>query len=290
MRIAVLGASGRIGSAIVQKLCSRYAVTGYSRNETNTIQTFDAFKDDWSQIRKIDVLINTIGIMSSSITDLYNTHIGIASAIKDNYNTIGRPRIIHFSALGANTNASTHFLRSKGIGDVILLKYTKATILYPSIIAAKGSLLYEKINKLLQIAKIFHGIIPLPKAISKAEVQPITVEDIAEIVRELLLDENHPCQLQLLGPEKFTIRYLLDHCARIKGLQLKILEVSGIASHWFYERLIPLLAPSLLSREQFTLLLNGGVTHPHFPIYPISRLHSTKPFMNKVFQDPSIHK
>jgi dTDP-4-dehydrorhamnose reductase len=57
MRVAVLGASGMLGSMLVEYLSPRFDVTGTTRKE------FDALNPDWQVLASYDWIINAIGII-----------------------------------------------------------------------------------------------------------------------------------------------------------------------------------------------------------------------------------
>ena len=84
---------------------------------------FDPFTDDWSLLGRADAIINCIGqIEPTRTSSFYDLHVGFIKLMLNNRNKIGQPRIMQISALGAAPHHQVEFLRTKGIGDELLLQ------------------------------------------------------------------------------------------------------------------------------------------------------------------------
>ena len=132
MRVVVLGANGQLGTPVLRRLLQDHPgaqVTGCVRAASMAdfagdaaclphLLAFDPFRDDWSRLGRVDVLINCIGIIRETpALDFARAHMGLTALMLQHRALIGNPKLIQVSALGADVHSPSGFLRTKGLAD-----------------------------------------------------------------------------------------------------------------------------------------------------------------------------
>ena len=158
------------------------------------------------------------------------------------------------SALGADENSASRFLRTKGIADEELLRHPDAVVVRPSIVCTPGTMLSKKLLLLQKLCRFSGGILPFPRRMLETKLQPVAVEDLAELVSCLCAIEPMPKVVEVGGKEVYTLRQLLTlipACRKIIPFPQPV-----------FDRLIPLLCrffPSLIEKEQQVLLQQDNI-------------------------------
>lgn len=188
----VLGGYGLIGSACLRRLSQAgFAVSGVGRSQRAAQacapETPWIIRDiptitvpEWRQIlRDVDVVVNASGALQDGAQDdLDAIHVRTLSRLIAAAE--GLPlRIVQISAAGVSHEASTAFMRSKAQGDALLSDSgVDHVILRPTLVLSQeaygGTALLRAAAALPIVA---------PQILPKAQVQTVSVEDVAEAVR-----------------------------------------------------------------------------------------------------------
>jgi uncharacterized protein YbjT (DUF2867 family) len=258
MRTAIIGAYGQIGRILSSSLqdsghelllCSRRPVP-----EENSI-VFDPLKDDWSVLGKLDVIINSAGIIRESrAEDFYKVHLDLVKTMIANRHKTGNPKIIQISALGADSSNSIPFLRTKGMADDILLSNPDTYIIRPSIVSTPNTLLIQKLKWLVQMSRILFHRPVVPTGFLETRVQPVMPEDLQEAVSTISTTETWNSRIiDCVGPDKFSFKELLDMSGKIVPIEIpkKLIEpvTRNFVAVWF---------PDLINSDQFQLLFKDN--------------------------------
>ena len=221
MTILVVGASGLIGSAILQALRDAgYAARGASRSrpaaETPSSWLelpFEALETPsaWLPLlHDVHVVVNCIGIISEQrVGDFDRLHSRIPQALFAACEQVGVQQIIQLSALGACVDASTPYWRSKAAADQVLLsRNMRATVIRPSLVYGEGGASTRLFRMLSTLP-----VLCLPYA-QQAQVQPVHVADLAEAVVNLIRQPEHaPRELAAVGPRAMSLAEYLQELA-----------------------------------------------------------------------------
>jgi uncharacterized protein YbjT (DUF2867 family) len=260
MRIVVLGSTGQVGSVITKVLREQLPaaeVLGAVRKLTGRSNeiVFEPFLDDWSKLGKVDVLVNSIGIIQETKSMSFEkAHVDLARVILENRSKTGNPRIINMSVLGVEKELDSPFLETKRKADMMLLAQADTYIIRPSIVCTPNTVIVQKFRMLKRMSRLtFHRLI-FPSGFLKTRIQPVLGEDIGEVIARLCERANAQREIILSGPETFTIGDLL------KSMDPRIVLVP------FSQKLFNSLFsagskvfPSLLNPEQFKLLQSDNV-------------------------------
>jgi NADH dehydrogenase len=120
----------------------------------------------------------------------------------------GVSRFLQMSALGADPNGATHYLRAKGNAEAVVRNSELDwTIFRPSVVFGDGGEFVYFTKRLKQIFAPAVPLYPLPGGGKKAHFQLIWVDDLVPMLADALEDEEHVGQTyEVGGPETLTLR------------------------------------------------------------------------------------
>jgi NADH dehydrogenase (ubiquinone) 1 alpha subcomplex subunit 9 len=119
----------------------------------------------------------------------------------------GVTRLVHFSCLGAASDAPSAQLRSKAAGEAaVTAAFPRATILRPAPMFGQEDRLlrtWAACSKLLPFIPLIDG--------GHTRMAPVDVRDVATAVRNALADDGTAGQTYTLaGPDVFTVKQLVE--------------------------------------------------------------------------------
>jgi uncharacterized protein YbjT (DUF2867 family) len=222
-RVAVIGASGFIGRYVVKRLAARGSVIAAVVRNVDSAK-FLSPMGDVGQIARLganlldearlaaaiagaDAVINLAGILSESGSQRFDAIHHRGPALLGALATAeGVKRVVHVSALGADTAAPSAYARSKAAGEQALLAgFADATILRPSVVFGPEDAFFNRFAALAQ----FLPALPLIGG-GKTRFQPVYVGDVADAVMAVLDDPATAGQTyELGGPRIYTFKALM---------------------------------------------------------------------------------
>lgn len=218
-RVVVFGGSGFIGGHLVNALCRRgYKVRlalsqEHARLSTayqdSAVEFFSCTRQDPASIKAAltdtDVVVNLIGILSPTATRSFTeSHVewpeAIVAAAKQVQDGT-KPYIIHLSSMAAAAEAKSAYLHSKYHGEEKVRAFPNHTILRAAMVAGNDSPFFLMMRKLLRRSPVL--FLPMGKAI----VQPITIEDLRDLMLHLIQDPQkmRGRTLTVAGPEAMSM-------------------------------------------------------------------------------------
>lgn len=257
MRIAVLGSTGQIGAYVVKQIQQDYPeakILACSRKPSKGHFLFNPFENNWESLGKINVVINSIGIIEeTSRLSFEKAHEGLTSRILQNRHVIGDPRIIQVSVLGANTKSPFPFLYTKGKADQTLLSKPNTVVVRPSIVCTPGTVIVQKMKLLKSISKYLGGYLPFPASLLKTKIQPVMGVDLASIISNLCITQKTGV-VSVVGPEEISIQQLIE----ILSPKIRIVAVNQKLSD-LTMRILWKVFPSLINKSQYELLFADNI-------------------------------
>lgn len=263
-RVVLVGGSGFVGSAIANRLSAlgtELVVPTRRRSRAGhllllpTIEVVEADIHDQATLNRLfagaDAVVSLVGILHSRGGNPYGpdfaqAHVELPKKIVSACRAASVQRLVHISALGADADGASEYLRSKAAGEAAV-RSTGAdldwVILRPSVIFGRGD---RFLNLFASLARTFPV---LPLAGANARFQPVFVEDVAEVAVRCLSTPEAAGQIyELTGPSVYTLRELVEYVCTLIGKRRPILALpDGLASlqAWFME-----FAPEpLMSRD-----------------------------------------
>ena len=231
--VLVIGGSGFIGGHLIAKLSEsgRRMIVPTRRYERakhlavlpgvdNVVEA--DIQDDAvlnRLMRGIDAVINLVGVLHSKRGTPYGpafakAHVELPRRIVAACAANGVQRYLHMSALGADVNAPSMYLRSKADGEKAALSNpaVKTTVFRPSVVFGED-------DRFLNLFASMQKYVPLmPLAGADAKFQPIYVQDVAQAFVHALDDDYTIGKIyELAGPTVYTLRDLVRLAGAYSG-------------------------------------------------------------------------
>ena len=237
-KVLVLGGSGFVGRALCEKLVDRLGgadsrILVPSRRPAGvkqlwTLPTVEVVRadvhDDVALARLVDgcdAVVNLVAILHGSEADFDRVHVQLPRRLAQACATAHVNRVVHVSALRADAQAPSRYLRSKAAGEAALAsKALDLTILRPSVIFGEG-------DRFLNLFAGLQTVFPvMPLAGADAKFQPVWVEDVAAAIVRCLDDRTTIAQVfECCGPEVYTLKQLVRLAGRCSGHSRPVIEL-----------------------------------------------------------------
>ena len=241
--VAVLGGSGFIGRHVCHALAAAgYRVRVATRDRERakeeliplpTVQVDEVDVHDSSRleafVRGADAVINLVGVLHDGRgrRSFRAAHPGLAGMTIAACRAAGAGRLLHMSALCANTAARSAYLASKGEAEKLVRESGLAwTIFRPSVVFGRGDSFLNLFARTL-------GLFPvLPLACPDARFQPVFVEDVAAAFVKSLSDPGSAGRAyDLCGPRAYTLRELVAYVGTVTGRRRPIVGLNDAGSY-----------------------------------------------------------
>lgn len=262
--ILVLGGTGFIGSYLAARLISlgrRVVAPTRRRNRARplillpTIDVVEAdIHDDATLARLVagqDAVINLVGILNGTGPRFARAHVELPRRLIAACERAGVRRLLHVSALGADSNGPSMYLRSKGDGEAVVraARDFQTTIFRPSVVFGRGDRFLTRFADLARVMPV------LPLGGAGARLQPVWVEDVtAAIANALEAEEAYGRTYDLCGPRIYTLGELASLSARASGHPRRVIALGHGAAR-VVARLMELLpGEPLVSRDNLDSL------------------------------------
>ena len=221
--ITVFGGSGFLGRHVVRALVNRdYRIRVAVRlpelaghlqplgrvGQIHAVQANVRFPQSVeAAARDADVVVNLVGILFQRGRQRFEAvHAKGALAVATAAKHAGA-RLVHVSAIGADENSSSHYARSKAVGErLVLEELPSAVIMRPSIVFGPED---EFFNRFAALAA-FLPILPLPGG-GHTRFQPIFAGDVAAAIASAVAGATKSgATYELGGPDVRTFKELME--------------------------------------------------------------------------------
>ena len=284
--VLVVGGAGFIGHHVCAELARhgvKLTVPARRRERAKDLillPTVDVVEADVNQpgvlerlVRNKQAVINLVGILhgrrgraaergpNNYGPDFARAHVELPQAIIAACRAMGVRRLIHVSAIGASPQAPSQYLRSKGIGEQVVLaaEDLDATVFRPSAVFGPEDRFLNTFARLAGFLPVL--AIPCPDA----RFQPVYVRDVARAIA-LSLDDmvSHGWRYDLGGPRQYTLKELVELVCRITGRSRWVVGLPDRLARlqaWALE----MLPGELMSRDNLDSMKLPSVTSAPFP-------------------------
>lgn len=244
MNICVLGGTGFVGQQVVEALAKQgHNIKVISRHRERhrdllvlpTVKIVSADIHDPPVLKEQfigqDAVVNLVGILNEAGKRTFTkVHVELARKVGEACIMNQVPRLLHMSALKADVNGPSKYLRSKGEAEKYVhnLHDVAVTSFQPSVIFGPNDDFFNRFAKLLRIPPRFA---PFPLACAKAKFAPVYVEDVALAFARSLDDKRTFGQrYPLCGPRVYTLQELVKYTAEVCGIKKPIMPLgSGLS-------------------------------------------------------------
>jgi uncharacterized protein YbjT (DUF2867 family) len=249
VNVCVLGGSGFVGTELVTRLArAGHWVRVPTRNlahamRLRVLDTVELRLANVQQPRVLsqlfagcDAVVNLVGILNSSRRASFATvHTELAAKVLAAARGAGVRKLLHVSALGADPNGPSRYLRSKGAAEARLREPAASesphaqcavTIFRPSVIFGPADSLTNRFARLLRLTA---GFLPLARA--HARFAPVSVFDVTEaLMRALATPSSAGATYELCGPQVMTLEEIVRLTARVACLPCRIVPLPDMVA------------------------------------------------------------
>lgn len=283
--ILIVGGSGFIGRHLAAALVERGAsVTVPTRRRERskhllplpTLEVVEANVHDHGMLERLvrgrDLVVNLTGILHSRRgrrdergpndygPDFARVHVELPQALVSACRAAGVRRLLHMSALGAAPNAPSEYLRSKGVGESVVMAADDldATVFRPSVVFGPDDAFLNMFAKLA-------GLPVLALACPQARFQPVYVGDVVQAFLAALDSADAVGQrFDLCGPKVYSLKELVEYVCAATGRRRLIVGLPDSLSY-LQARLLEWTPGPLMSRDNYRSMQVRSVCNCPFP-------------------------
>ena len=267
--IGIFGGSGFVGSVLANRLVEQgYSLRIFTRDREHarhlwllpdtTVVAVDTGDQDRLQagLDGCAAAVNLIGILNErgdSGAGFRRAHVDTVAHLIKACKTVDVPHLLHLSALKADSGGPSHYLRTKGEAEKLLLaehgRRLRVTIVRPSVIFGPHD---DFLNRFARMLALAPGIFPL--ACAGAKLQPVYVGDVAEAcVRMLQSPAAARTTYDLGGPAVLTLREIVEYVASVCERPTRVIPL-GPGLSTMLARLLEFAPGKPLSRDNLRSL------------------------------------
>jgi len=225
--VTIYGGSGFVGRYIARRMAKdgwRVRVAVRRPNEAGFVRTYGSvgqvepilcnIRDDASvaaAMQGADAVINCVGVLNEVGKNKFDAvqHEG-AERIARLASAAGIARLVHFSAIGADTESDSKYAWSKGLGEAgVTEHFADAIILRPSVIFGPEDDFFNRFASLSRFGPV------LNIAGGDTLFQPIYVDDVAKAAVAAAKGEVDAGTYELGGPEVASLRDLVAKMLKV---------------------------------------------------------------------------
>jgi uncharacterized protein YbjT (DUF2867 family) len=276
-RVVVLGGSGFVGSHLTAALSAaqlerRVFVVTRRRARTRhlfllpTVEVVELDPYDGGALvrlfRGADVVVNLVGILNERAPQITfeRAHVELTRTIVASCRAANVARLLQMSALNADPNGPSRYLRTKGEAEEIVASSALAwTIFRPSVIFGRED------SFLNMFARLMRSLPVIMLAAPSARFAPIYVDDVVRcFVRAMDDDTTIGKRFDLCGPSIYTLQNLVEYVGNVTGLRRPVFPLSPALSR-LSASVLERLPGQLLSRDNLASMQKDAVCSGAFP-------------------------
>ena len=271
MTVAITGATGFVGGAVVRRLLRRgHDIRALVRDperagrlgDLGSVQLVAGDLDDAAALRGLmagaDAAVHLVGIIVESGRQAFERiHVEGTARVVAAAREAGVRRFVQMSALGARAEpAATAYHRSKAAGEeAVRSGGIQSVILRPSLVAGAGS---PPLRMAIDLVR-FAPVVPIIGD-GRYRLQPVWIEDVAEVFAVAVERPDLAGTFDIAGPDQLTWHEMVDLIERALAVTRRRIgvpvSVVRFAAHAGV--VLPQLSP--ISPDQLQMLLEGNTT------------------------------
>jgi uncharacterized protein YbjT (DUF2867 family) len=237
--VGVLGGAGFIGASVINRLVAQgHAVKVATRRRQNAqhllmlpVDIVETNIHDAARLAAFvsgcDAVINLVGVLHGGSGDPYGpgfsvAHVELPQKLVAACRAARVRRVVQVSALHADPEGPSMYLRSKGDGERVLreARELQTTIFRPSVVFGPGD------SFLNTFASLQRALPVIPLACPDARFQPVFVGDLAgALVNSLDLDLALNATYDVVGPREYSLEELVRFVGVTIGHPRKIIRL-----------------------------------------------------------------
>ncbi|WP_341233056.1 complex I NDUFA9 subunit family protein [uncultured Sulfitobacter sp.] len=264
--VTIYGGSGFVGRYIVRRMAKagwRVRVAVRRPNEAIFVRPYGAvgqvepvfcnIRDDASvraAMQGADAVVNCVGILAETGKSTFEAiQSDGAERIARIAAAEGISRMVHISAIGADTEAASEYAQTKAMGEAAVLKHVpNAVILRPSIVFGPEDEFFNRFAGMTRLSPV------VPVIGAGTLFQPVYVDDVAHAAEMAVVGDAAAGVYELGGPDVESFRALMKRMLHAVHRRRLVLAVPMFAAK------IMAFAFDLLQSVTLGLVKNGVVT------------------------------
>jgi NADH dehydrogenase len=215
MRVAVTGASGYVGRAVVAALVAEgHEVVAVSRHprlgDPGHGLGLDVVSDDLRPaFSSADAVVHLVGIIreqpDAGVT-FERLHVEATQRVLDAVRQSNVSRLVHMSALGTSARGGSAYFETKWRAEeAVRGAWPSATIVRPSLMFGGGADFFKTLAGLAR-----NPVVPVPGD-GRTPFDPVARADVARALALIVSDDGaQGGTFEIGGPERFTLNQLID--------------------------------------------------------------------------------
>lgn len=276
--VTVFGGSGFLGIRLVQRLVDRGMVVRVAvrhperaraaLKEAGVDRVEVVFADVCDQVSIAAAVAGAAAVVNAvsayvemGALTFSAVHEAGAERVATEVAKAGLARLVLVSGIGADADASSPYVRSRGRGeDLVKGAFPPATVIRPGAIFGPGDALFGAIADIAR----FLPVLPLIGG-GRTRLQPVYVMDVAEAVARIVVDPGTAGRTyELAGPRIYTFREVVELALRACGRRRLLLALPFPAAD-LMARIFELSRWPLLTTGQVDLLRKDNVASGALP-------------------------
>jgi NADH dehydrogenase len=242
MNVLVVGGNGFVGSHLCAELVDRgHDVTVLARNPEDgdlpdDVDTYAGDVTDYGSIEGAfdgqDAAINLVALSPLFKPDggdeMHDRiHRGGTEHCLEAAEEHDIDRFVQMSALGADSDGPTHYLRAKGRAEELVRESDRDWVIFrPSVVFGEGGEFVGFTKKLKSWFAPGVPIYPLPGGGTSIRFQPIWVGDLVPMLADALADDDHVGETyEVGGPDVLTLREITNMVYESEGKSVTIVSL-----------------------------------------------------------------
>lgn len=276
--VTIYGGSGFVGRYIARRMAQqgwRVRVAVRRPNEALFVKPYGAvgqvepvlcnIRDDASvraAMTGADAVVNCVGILNAVGKNSFDAVQAKGAARVARIATEeGVARLVHLSAIGADSASDSVYSRTKAAGEVgVLEHFPRAVILRPSVIFGPEDQFFNRFAGMAVLSPV------LPLVGPDTRFQPVHVDDVAAAAEKAVLGEARPGIYELGGPEVASFRDLIQQMLAVVErrrlvvrLPFSLAWVMAFALDMVQSVTLGLVTNAVLTRDQLRNLRRDNV-------------------------------
>ncbi|HCE07940.1 MAG TPA: NAD-dependent dehydratase [Oxalobacteraceae bacterium] len=221
------------------------------------------------------IVVNLVGVLHGERAEPYGAafaaaHVDLPRRVVASCQRTGLRRLLHMSALGADSAGPSMYLRSKGDGEKVVRESgLDWTIFRPSVVFGPDDHFLNLFAQMQKMAPV------VPLACAQARFQPVFVQDVAEAFTNAMTTPSTIGRAyELGGPEIYTLEALVRFAGRASGHPRPVLALPDALARLMAVILEHMPGEAMMSRDNLDSMrldnvLRGPVA-PELGIRPVS--------------------
>ena len=279
--VTIIGGSGFVGRYVARRLAKdgwRVRVAVRRPNEALFVKPYGVvgqvepvacnIRDDASVravMRGADAVVNCVGVLNGVGANTFDAvQAEGAGRVARIAAELGIGRLVHISAIGADSGSDSDYARTKGEGEAaVLAAFPTAVILRPSIVFGTEDQFFNRFAGMTRMGPV------LPVVGAGTRFQPVYVDDVAQAAVKALDGEAAPGVYELGGPEVDTFRGLMGRMLKVVqrrraviGIPFFLARIIGFGFDMVQAVTLGLIENKMITRDQVRNLARDNVVSP----------------------------